>query len=52
MNIRAPGAKRLRDPVAYAAGAADNQQRLPGEIQFIHGALSRLGLLHKSFDLV
>jgi hypothetical protein len=52
MNVCPLGAKRLRNPVADAAGAADNQQRLPGKIQFIHGALSRLGLLHKSFDLV
>jgi 3-oxoacyl-[acyl-carrier protein] reductase len=48
MDARAPGAERLRDAVADAAGAANHQHLLAAEIEFVHGALAPDMLL---FDL-
>src|SRR6266436_6685884 len=42
MHARAPGAERLRDAVADAAGAGDHQDLLAAEIQFVHGTLDPL----------
>ena len=41
MHARAPGAERLGDAVADAAGAADHENLLAAEIQFVHRAPSR-----------
>jgi hypothetical protein len=36
MHARAPGAKRLRNAVADPAGAANHENLLAAEIQFVH----------------